>query len=317
MAENYSFFSNKSCEYFPCHKVSDKIAEEDFNCLFCYCPLYLKERCPGNPVYFVSKDGEKIKDCSECIFPHRAANYDRVIECLMSRDEILEVEIGELIVDMEAEIEKSCGFDSMDAEMKRQHKEIINIAYEKFFSRKKVQILLKQIDESVVTTEGFVFGSEKIKCNALEKMNVKTGDIDAAYLYTFGIKEIDEEELKDSSLLEKYYTECLMIAATDILRDWIRKYIERKHSIRHKKYVTDSFGPGFYGMDITSVPKLVKIIKGDKAGVSVDDKGNMYPAKSCIGIYLVTKKEYGERIRDCAFCVGNKGGCAVCRGNKG
>lgn len=35
MAENYSFFSNKKCEYFPCHKVSDEIAEKDFNCLFC------------------------------------------------------------------------------------------------------------------------------------------------------------------------------------------------------------------------------------------------------------------------------------------
>lgn len=69
MAENYSFFSNKKCEYFPCHKVSDKIAEEDFNCLFCYCPLYLKKRCPGNPVYLVTANGEKIKDCSECTFP--------------------------------------------------------------------------------------------------------------------------------------------------------------------------------------------------------------------------------------------------------
>ena len=62
MAENYSFFSNKKCEYFPCHKVSDKIAEEDFNCLFCYCPLYLKKGCPGNPVYLVTANGEKIKD---------------------------------------------------------------------------------------------------------------------------------------------------------------------------------------------------------------------------------------------------------------
>ena len=60
MAENYSFFSNKKCEYFPCHKVSDEIAEKDFNCLFCYCPLYLKEKCPGNPVYFVTANGENV-----------------------------------------------------------------------------------------------------------------------------------------------------------------------------------------------------------------------------------------------------------------
>ena len=316
MAENYSFFSNKKCEYFPCHKVSGKIAEKDFNCLFCYCPLYLKEKCPGNPVYFVTATGERIKDCSECIFPHRAENYNKVLEGLMSKEEILEVETNELIVDIETEIEKYCGFNSMDIEMKRQHKEIISNAYDKFFSGKKIQVLLKQIDESVATSEGFVFGEDKIKCNALEKMNVADGDIEGIYLYTFGIKEIDEKELKDSSLLEKYYVECLMVAATDVLREWLRKYIERKHSVRHKKYVTDSFGPGFYGMDISAVPKLVKIAGGEKVGVSVDENGNMHPVKSCIGLYLVTKKEYAARIKDCAFCIGSKGSCAFCRGNR-
>ena len=49
MSENYKFFSNDKCEYFPCHKVNNP---ENFNCLFCYCPLYaLKENCGGNFKY--------------------------------------------------------------------------------------------------------------------------------------------------------------------------------------------------------------------------------------------------------------------------
>ncbi len=35
--KNYSFFQHRKCEYFPCHPIGD---ENDFNCLFCYCPLY-------------------------------------------------------------------------------------------------------------------------------------------------------------------------------------------------------------------------------------------------------------------------------------
>ena len=35
--KEYSYFSHKKCEYFPCHKGADP---ENFNCLFCYCPLY-------------------------------------------------------------------------------------------------------------------------------------------------------------------------------------------------------------------------------------------------------------------------------------
>ena len=72
MAENYSFFSNKKCEYFPCHKVSDEIAEKDFNCLFCYCPLYaLGDKCGGNFKFIAGG----VKDCSACGLPHSEAGY--------------------------------------------------------------------------------------------------------------------------------------------------------------------------------------------------------------------------------------------------
>ena len=37
MSKHYAFFQNRDCEYFPCHRGVD---EADFNCLFCYCPLY-------------------------------------------------------------------------------------------------------------------------------------------------------------------------------------------------------------------------------------------------------------------------------------
>ena len=45
MINSYRFFQNKECEYFPCHKTEN---EEEFNCLFCYCPLYREKKCIGN-----------------------------------------------------------------------------------------------------------------------------------------------------------------------------------------------------------------------------------------------------------------------------
>ena len=72
--ENYKYFQHKTCEYFPCHKT-DK--PEDFNCLFCYCPLYaLGKDCGGNFTYTESG----IKDCSGCLIPHHRDNYDRIID---------------------------------------------------------------------------------------------------------------------------------------------------------------------------------------------------------------------------------------------
>ncbi len=74
---DYSFFQNKDCEYFPCH---EGIADEDFNCLFCYCPLYFTD-CEGD---YKIVDG-KIKDCSDCIFPHDKKNYGKMIAILKER----------------------------------------------------------------------------------------------------------------------------------------------------------------------------------------------------------------------------------------
>lgn len=72
--ENYKFFQNTKCEYFPCHKCSNP---ESFNCLFCYCPLYaLGEKCGGNFIY--TQQG--IKDCSGCLRPHRRDSFDRIME---------------------------------------------------------------------------------------------------------------------------------------------------------------------------------------------------------------------------------------------
>ena len=70
--KHFSFFCNKECEYFPCHKGADV---ENFSCLFCYCPLYaLGKECGGN--YKITEKG--IKDCSNCMVPHKKENYGYV-----------------------------------------------------------------------------------------------------------------------------------------------------------------------------------------------------------------------------------------------
>ena len=72
----YSFFQNSECEHFPCHEAERL---EDFNCLFCFCPLYhLGAECEGTPTF--AEDG--IMDCSACTFPHRRDSYGLITERL-------------------------------------------------------------------------------------------------------------------------------------------------------------------------------------------------------------------------------------------
>ncbi len=68
--KNHPWFTHRDCPHYPCHDL------EALNCLFCFCPLYpLGRDCGG--AFKVLAGG--VKDCSGCLFPHRAENYDEVI----------------------------------------------------------------------------------------------------------------------------------------------------------------------------------------------------------------------------------------------
>lgn len=77
MQLSYKCFTNDKCEYFPCHHTDDA---ENFNCMFCYCPLYNYE-CRG--AYKIIENN--VKDCSECLIPHY--NYDYIVKRLKQINE--------------------------------------------------------------------------------------------------------------------------------------------------------------------------------------------------------------------------------------
>ncbi len=79
MDNSSRFFENRECEYFPCHKL-----EGDFNCLFCYCPMYQYEDCLGDGKY-IEKNGRRIKVCTDCTFPHKAENYEEIMRFLKEK----------------------------------------------------------------------------------------------------------------------------------------------------------------------------------------------------------------------------------------
>jgi len=71
---NYKHFSNKECEYYPCHNI------EEQNCIFCFCPLF-NDDCGGDYVLL-----DKVKDCSSCSRPHNPEGYEDVVKQLRDVD---------------------------------------------------------------------------------------------------------------------------------------------------------------------------------------------------------------------------------------
>ena len=70
----YPFFTHRECPHFPCHEGVDP---NEFNCLFCYCPLYaLGPDCGGDFRY--TERG--VKDCTGCSLPHRGDAGTRLVK---------------------------------------------------------------------------------------------------------------------------------------------------------------------------------------------------------------------------------------------
>lgn len=73
-SHEYPFFTHRDCPHFPCHADADP---QDFNCLFCYCPLYaLGPECGGRFRYTESG----VKDCTDCSLPHAGDAGTRMVK---------------------------------------------------------------------------------------------------------------------------------------------------------------------------------------------------------------------------------------------
>ena len=68
MKNNWRYFNNNECEYYPCHECDTRLG---YNCKYCFCPLYNDFNCGGN--YILLNNGKK--DCSSCIIPHQNWKY--------------------------------------------------------------------------------------------------------------------------------------------------------------------------------------------------------------------------------------------------
>ena len=80
----YQFFS-RSRQQEVCNAITwyimqsdsnNYVLKDEFNCLFCYCPLYtLGKNCGGNFKY----TDKGIKNCSDCLLPHNKNNYNYIM----------------------------------------------------------------------------------------------------------------------------------------------------------------------------------------------------------------------------------------------
>lgn len=325
-SNSYRFFQNRECEFFPCHEVQDEAA---FNCLFCYCPLYLDDNCLGSPEYIITGRGQRIKDCSSCLVVHSPEMYDKVIAHLRRQDEIIRVDLRKMKSLLMDRLFQITHINDMDEDMRAEHRlladHVVNGIMTGSLSEKpnsketaldctetvsnpmEVYVLLQPFAGECVHEGYLEFGNKKIECNVLEQ--IETAGVEKGYLYAFHAPDVDLESA--GSVLEQYYMETFQVACMDVIRGWIQGYLERKNSVYEKKYCSPSFGPGYYGMGMDAVPELLGLMDASQVGVSWNGE-RMSPKMSLVGAYLIAGEDVFEIDSDCRDCIGQSGGCEFC-----
>lgn len=311
-SNSYRFFQNRECEFFPCHEVQDEVA---FNCLFCYCPLYLDDNCIGSPEYIITGRGQRIKDCSSCLVVHSPEMYDKVIAHLRRQDEIIRVDLRKMKSLLMDRLFKITHINDMDEDMRAEHRQVADRVVNGIMTGSlatvsnpmEVSVLLQPFAGECVHKGYLEFGNKKIECNVLEQID--TAGVEKGYLYAFHAPDVDLESA--GSVLEQYYMETFQVACMDVIRGWIQGYLERKNSVYEKKYCSPSFGPGYYGMGMDAVPELLGLMDASQVGVSWNGE-RMSPKMSLVGAYLIAGEDVFEIDSDCRDCIGQSGGCEFC-----
>ena len=294
ISNSYRFFQNRECEFFPCHEVQD---EDAFNCLFCYCPLYLDDNCLGSPEYIITGRGQRIKDCSSCLVVHSPEMYDKVIAHLRRQDEIIRVDLRKMKSLLMDRLFKITHINDMDEDMRAEHRQVADRVVNGIMTGSlatvsnpmEVSVLLQPFAGECVHKGYLEFGNKKIECNVLEQID--TAGVEKGYLYAFHAPDVDLESA--GSVLEQYYMETFQVACMDVIRGWIQGYLERKNCVYEKKYCSPSFGPGYYGMGMDAVPELLGLMDASQVGVSWNGE-RMSPKMSLVGAYLIAGEDVFE-----------------------
>lgn len=77
-------------------------------------------------------------------------------------------------------------------------------------------------------------------------------------------------------------------------------------------FLSEEFGPGYFGMPVIETKKFFSVLNGGSIGVKVKESGLMIPQKTCAGLYLVYNRADIKAEPSCVRCLGNADGCQFC-----
>jgi len=145
------------------------------------------------------------------------------------------------------------------------------------------------------------FGGITFHCSAFDQIDPKL--IKGVYVYALSAGDFGYPE---DPILDQLYADIWGSAFTDAARLIMREKIEEETKL------SDSFGPGFYGMDVSEMGSLTSLLNLDELDMEVRGEQIILPLKSCAGFYFSVEPEYKKLNQACETCLGTHTSCKLC-----
>lgn len=152
------------------------------------------------------------------------------------------------------------------------------------------------LDKNILTLD-----AGEIICPAFEQIDKDT--VKGVYIYGVTAGNFD---FPDMHIIKRLYADIWGSAYTDAVR------ILMKNEFKSETGISDSFGPGFYGMNVSYMQTLAGIVDIESMGVELRKNTILVPVKSCVGMYFAVDDNYVPIRNECRDCMGNHRTCKLC-----
>lgn len=207
----------------------------------------------------------------------------------------------------------TCGFDFNREKHRRMMKDGLKARTEGL-EGVNIRALVSSFDAEVFCDNKIIIGETEFNCKAFDQISAENIVTIYGYIITMGGLIYSD----DDNILKQLYSDIWGTAYTDAGRDMLEDYLKddakKQFTGEYEKniFLTNSFGPGFYGMETSQIKDFFEVLRADKIGVEVRGTGVMVPLKTCTGFYMMVNDKDCIPSPNCQECIGNHKSCEFC-----
>lgn len=175
------------------------------------------------------------------------------------------------------------------------------------YNQLELNVLISEYEKTCVDGTKILLDGELFTCDALSQIPAE--EIERIYIYLLTVGELT---LSDASVLNRVYYDIWQNSYIDVGQETLRQYLQGL-SCNADKFVSDNFGPGYFGMDISQLEQFFAILEGEKICIKLLDSGFMSPSKTYAGFFLVTNSRQDFVGNDCEHCMSSGKTCMYCK----